>query len=118
MRNNLIRRVHVQHSGYWQPDGEGLDVLSLEERGRALALVADEGAIARGADALVERGDFALALDLAKQGLAAHPKSARLARARQQALDGLRTKDQNNPFRFLIYSEMAGRELPPVRVAR
>ena len=95
MRNNLIRRVHAQRSGYWQPDGEGLEVLSPEER-----------------------GDFALALELAKEGLAAHPKSARLARVRLQALDGLRTKDQNNPFKFLIYSEMAGRELPPLPATR
>lgn len=118
MRNNLIQRLHAQRSGYWQPDGEGLDVLSTEERGRALGLVADEGAIAHGAEQLVERGDFALALELAKEGLAAHPKSARLERVRLQALDGLRAKDQNNPFRFLIYSEMAGHELPPVQVAR
>jgi glyoxylase-like metal-dependent hydrolase (beta-lactamase superfamily II) len=114
MRNNLIKRVHAQRTGYWQPDGEGMDVLSTAERGRALALVADDAAIAHGAEQLVERGDFALALELARQGLAGYPKSARLERVRLQALDGLRTKDQNNPFKFLIYSEMAGRELPPL----
>ncbi|HEX9104526.1 MAG TPA: MBL fold metallo-hydrolase, partial [Polyangia bacterium] len=115
MRDNLVKRVHAQRSGYWQPDGEGMEVLSPGERGAALALVAGERSIAHGAEELVARGDFALALDLARQGLAAHPGSAALARARQHALDGLRTRDQLNPFKFLIYSEMAGRELAPLR---
>jgi glyoxylase-like metal-dependent hydrolase (beta-lactamase superfamily II) len=115
MHDNLIQRLHAQRSGYWQPDGEGMEVLSPQERGAALALVANEAQIARGAEELVKRGDYALALDLAKQGLAAHPESARLARARNDALDGLRTANQNNPFKFLIYSEMAGHELPPLR---
>jgi hypothetical protein len=112
-RNNMIQRMYAQRRGYWQPDGEGMEVLSRKERAAALALIAGEDAIARGAEQLLDRGDFALALDLARLGLEEHPESARLQRARQTAIEGLRARDQINPFRFLIYSEMAGRELTP-----
>jgi len=48
-------------------------------------------------------------------GLARHPTSAGLQQARQRALTTLRDiYSQTNPFRFIVYSELAGRGLAPV----
>jgi glyoxylase-like metal-dependent hydrolase (beta-lactamase superfamily II) len=114
MRDNLIKRIYAQHTGYWKTDGEGMEVFSPLELGRALDLVADGrvDAFARAARSLVRRGDFGMALRVAELGLAAHPDERALVDARLAALQGLRVKYQiANPFKFLIYSEMAGREL-------
>jgi hypothetical protein len=47
--------------------------------------------------------------------LLSHPGSQTLAELRQQALDRLRERYQQlKPFRFIVYSELAGAELPPV----
>ena len=120
MRDNLIKRVYAQRTGYWKADGEGLEVFTPAELGRAIDLVAGgrEAAFADASAQLERRGDFGMALELAKLGLAAHPDSDRLRRAREQALVGLRAKYQlGNPFKFIIYSEMAGRETAPPPVA-
>jgi glyoxylase-like metal-dependent hydrolase (beta-lactamase superfamily II) len=115
MRENLIKRLYAQRTGYWKPDGEGVEVLSRRDRGAALDLLGGEKAIARAAGQLTERGDFAMALELTDDGLAAHPGSAALAAARDRALDGLRAKNQFNPFKLIIYSEMRRKELAPAR---
>ena len=61
------------------------------------------------------RGDAALAFQIAELGLARHPTSAALQQIRQRALTTLRDiYSQTNPFRFIVYSEFAGRGLAPV----
>lgn len=67
---------------------------------------------------LNERGDHAMALRIAELALAAHPGNARLAAERAGALDGLRQKYQLDPFKLIVYSEMAGKAIPPVPPAR
>jgi glyoxylase-like metal-dependent hydrolase (beta-lactamase superfamily II) len=116
MRDNLVQRDYVQRTGYWKPDGEGMEVFTRAEWGRAADLLAGgrEAAFRDAAATLNQRGDYGMALRLAELGLAAHPGSAGLAAQRRHALDGLRSTYQFNPFRFLIYSEMAGAELPPL----
>jgi hypothetical protein len=115
MRENLVKRLYAQKTGYWKPDGSGVEVVSRRDWGAALDLLGGEKATARAAGELVERGDFALALELCEAGLAAHPGSAALAAVRARALDGLRARSQFNPFKLIIYSEMAGKELAPPR---
>ena len=116
LRDNLIERDYVQRTGYWKPDGEGMEVFTRAEWGRAADLLAGgrEAAFVEAAATLNQRGDFGMALRITELGLAAHPGSAALADHRRRALDGLRAVYQFNPFRFLIYSEMAGVELPPL----
>ena len=41
-RDGFIARLYHQRTGYWQPDGQGLDPRSLEERAAALDLLAGE----------------------------------------------------------------------------
>jgi glyoxylase-like metal-dependent hydrolase (beta-lactamase superfamily II) len=115
MRDNLIKRLYQQRTGYWQTDGDGLEVFSRAEWGRAIDLVAggSEDRFVDAARALDDRGDLAMALRIAELGLAAHPRSARLAAVRGRALDGLRLKYQFDPFKLIVYSEMAGKSIAP-----
>jgi glyoxylase-like metal-dependent hydrolase (beta-lactamase superfamily II) len=117
MRDNFVKRVHHQRTGYWKPDGEGMEVLAPKEWAAALNLLAGEreSAFVRSAQTLLGQGDHVLALKLADLGLVSYPGSEALAALRRQALDGLRARHQQlNPFKFIIYSEWAGAALPPV----
>jgi glyoxylase-like metal-dependent hydrolase (beta-lactamase superfamily II) len=117
MRENLVKRLYQQRTGYWQTDGEGVEVFSRAEQATALDLVAGGSADAlnRAVVTLVERGDSALALRVADLALARHPSHADLVAGRNRALTGLRLKNQFNPFKFIVYSELQGAELssPP-----
>ncbi len=117
VRDNFIKRVYHQRTGYWKPDGEGIEVVTPREWAGALNLLAgrQEEAFVRSARILLEQGDHVLALKLADLGLLTYPASHPLADLRRQALDGLRAKNQQlNPFKFIIYSEWAGADLAPV----
>lgn len=54
-----------------------------------------------------------MTLCVADLALAAHPQSAALAAERRRALDGLRLKYRFDPFRLIIYSELAGESISP-----
>jgi len=117
MREQFIRRVYLQRTGYWKPDGEGLELFTPNAWASALNLLSGEkeDAFTRSAKALLDQSDYALALKLTDLGLLNYPASRTLTDLRRQALDRLREKYQQiNPFKFIIYSEWAGAELPPV----
>jgi glyoxylase-like metal-dependent hydrolase (beta-lactamase superfamily II) len=116
MRENFIKRVYHQSTGYWKPDGEGMEVLAPAEWAAALDLLGGqrEDAFARTVGTLAERGDDVLALKLAQLGLERYPSSETLMALRRRALDNLRLRyQQMSPFKFIIYSEWAGAELSP-----
>src|SRR5262249_17429618 len=117
MRDNFVKRVYHQSTGYWKPDGEGMEVLAPAEWAAALDLLGGhhEDAFVRSVRGLAERGDDVLALKLAQLGLLRYPSSETLAGLRRRALDNLRLRHQGlSPFKFIIYSEWAGAELSPV----
>jgi glyoxylase-like metal-dependent hydrolase (beta-lactamase superfamily II) len=117
MRDNFVKRVYHQSTGYWKPDGEGMETLAPGEWAEALDLLGGhrEDAFARSVRRLAERGDDVLALKLAQLGLMRYPSSEALAALRRRALDNLRLRHQQlSPFKFIIYSEWAGAELSPV----
>jgi glyoxylase-like metal-dependent hydrolase (beta-lactamase superfamily II) len=116
MRDNLIKRDYTQQTGYWKSDGEGMAVFSPAEWGAAVDLVAggDEARVTGAVRSLLARGDLELALRLADVALARHSGNAPLAAARAETLERLRAQHQFNPFELIIYTERAGRELPPV----
>ena len=117
MRDEFVTRLQRQRTGYWQPDLQGLEVVSAGDRARALRLLAggEERPFARAGDSLLEGGDAALALEMAQAGLASFPESARLRALRQRALDALRARSQQlDPFKFIVYSELRGVETPPL----
>ena len=117
MRENAIKRLYQQHTGYWKVDGEGIEVFTRKEEAAALDLVAggDLEQLARAATSLTDRGDFAMALRIADLGLVAHPSAPSLVAVRKRSLEGLRAKYQLSPFKFIVYSELAGADLasPP-----
>jgi len=117
MRDNFVKRVYHQSTGYWKPDGKGMEVLAPAEWAAALDLLGGqrEDAFVRTVRGLTERGDDVLALKLAQLGLVRYPSSEALATLRRRALDNLRARHQQlSPFKFIIYSEWAGAELSPV----
>jgi glyoxylase-like metal-dependent hydrolase (beta-lactamase superfamily II) len=117
IREHFVQRLHHQHTGYWQPDGQGLEPVGAAERAAALDLLADGSAdrFAGAARTLLAQRDFALALEISAAGLARHPEHAGLAELRRQALYWLMERYQlQDPFRFLIYAEMAGARIGPV----
>jgi glyoxylase-like metal-dependent hydrolase (beta-lactamase superfamily II) len=117
IREHFVQRLFHQHSGYWQPHEQGLEPIGAADRAAALDLLA-AGQPDRFADAtrtLLAQRDTALALEIASAGLARHPDHAGLADLRQQALYRLMEYHQvQDPFRFLIYAELAGVELAAV----
>jgi glyoxylase-like metal-dependent hydrolase (beta-lactamase superfamily II) len=118
IRENFAARLYHQRTGYWQPDGQALEPLAAADRAAALDLLAGEAEepFVNAAATLIGQGDHALALDIITPGLLRHPASAALAGLRQTALHRLMERyQQTDPFRFLIYAELAGAEIGPVR---
>ncbi|MBV9383718.1 MAG: MBL fold metallo-hydrolase [Streptosporangiaceae bacterium] len=117
-RDNFTARLYHQRTGYWQADGQGLAPVPATARAAALDLLAGGGEepFVRAAGVLTGQGDHALALEIIEPGLLRYPSSAALARLRQDTLRRLAELHQQlDPFRFLIYSELAGLEIGPVR---
>lgn len=117
LRDGFVQRTYAEHGGYWRSEGEGMDHFTRQQWAAALEAlgVASDDAYARATLDLEARGDAQLALHIAELGLARYPDSAPLRRARQRVLVSLRQMfAQTDPFRFIIYSEFAARELAPV----
>lgn len=120
IRDHFVQRLYHQHSGYWQPDGQGLEPVDAADRAAALDLLAGgrPEQFASAARTLLAQRDPALALDIITAGLASHPDARDLVQLRQQALYRLMERHQlQDPFRFLIYAELAGVEIGPVAAA-
>src|SRR6266851_3306397 len=114
MRDNVIKRVYHQQSGYWKPDGEGVENLAPVEWAAALNLLGGgkEQAFVKSATTLLAQGDATLAHKLVDFGLLCYPSSRPLIDLRRRALDRLReVYQQLNPFKFIVYSEWAAAEL-------
>jgi len=117
IRDHFVQRLHHQHTGYWQSDAQGLEPYDATDRAAALSLLADgkPERFASAARTLLTQRDPALALEILNAGLVAHPGADELSELRQQALYRLMERNQlQDPFRFLIYAEMAAAELGPV----
>jgi glyoxylase-like metal-dependent hydrolase (beta-lactamase superfamily II) len=117
---HFVQRLYQQHSGYWQPDGQGLEPIGPADRAAALDLLAGgrPEQFAAAARTLLAQRDAALALEISSAGLVSHPGHADLTQLRTEALYRLMERHQlQDPFRFLIYGELAGVELGPVATA-
>src|SRR5216683_3222716 len=116
IRDHFTERLYHQHTGYWQPDGQGLEPATAAEHAAALDLLAGgrEEQFTAAAATLIGQGDHALALEIIQPGLLRHPASTTLARLRRTALHRLMEQNQQlDPFKFLIYAELAGAEIGP-----
>ena len=117
IRDHFTERLYHQRTGYWEPDGRGLEPATAAEYAAALDLLAGgrEEQFAAAAATLIGQGDYALALEIIQPGLLRHPASSTLAGLRRSTLHRLMEQYQLfDPFKFLIYAELAGAELGPV----
>ena len=117
-RDTFVQRRYRSDAGYWSANGDGMDVLTRAELASALDLLGGESdePFGRAVDELLRRGDAPLALRIAELGLEQHPKSAPLEERRARALKELRERYAPiNPFRFIVYSDLAGRGVAPVK---
>jgi hypothetical protein len=118
-RDHFTERLYHQRTGYWQPDLRGLEPATGAEHAAALDLLAAgrEQQFAAAAATLISQGDHALALQtIIEPGLLRHPASTTLAGLRATALHRLMEACQQlDPFKFLIYADLAGAEIGPVQ---
>ncbi len=118
IRDHFTERLYHQRTGYWQPDGQGLEPATAAQHAAALDLLAGgrQEQFAAAAATLIGQGDHALALRIIQPGLLRHPASSTLAGLRRTALHRLMEQYQQlDPFKFLIYAELAGAEIGPVQ---
>ncbi len=116
-RDTFVQRLYTEHAGYWQANGDGIDSFTRAEWAGALDALGGGGdtPFVRTARDLEARGDATMALQISELGLARYPASAALRETRDRTLTTLREiYSQTNPFRFIVYSELAGRGLDPV----
>jgi hypothetical protein len=117
IRDHFTERLYHQRTGYWQPDGQGLEPATAAEHAAALDLLAGgrQEQFATAATTLIGQGDHALALQIIQPGLLRYPASSTLAGLHATALHRLMEQYQQlDPFKFLIYAELAGAEIGPV----
>jgi len=117
-RDNFIARLYHQRAGYWGTDRRGLEPVTVQQRAAALDLLAGgrEDAFTTAAQTLIGQGDDALALQIIEPGLLRHPASTELAGLHRTVMHRLMERyQQDDAFRFLIYAELAGAEIGPVR---
>jgi glyoxylase-like metal-dependent hydrolase (beta-lactamase superfamily II) len=116
-RDHFLQRLHRAKAGYWQADGEGMDVMTRSEQAALLDEFGGgtDAAFIRVAEDLIARGDAPLALSVTDLGLMRYPSSERLRKDRKQALSMLIERySPVSPFRFIIYSQWAGMPLRPI----
>ena len=117
IRDHFTERLYHQRTGYWQPDLAGLEPATAAGHAAALDLLAGgrEEQFAAAAATLIGQGDHALAMQIIQPGLLRHPASTSLPGLRRTALYHLMEANQQlDPFKFLIYAELAGAEIGPV----
>jgi hypothetical protein len=114
-RDCFVARLYQKRTGYWQPDGQGLDARCLEERAAAFDLLTGgkaEGFV-NAAAALVEKRDLTLALEILAPGLLRHPDSGEPADLRQAVLIRLMDERQmSDPFGFLFTQNSLAQSSP------
>jgi glyoxylase-like metal-dependent hydrolase (beta-lactamase superfamily II) len=114
LRENFINRIYDQHVGYWQWDLTGMDHLTQKEYGALLThyFGLSEKNIISAIEKMMQSGDYELALKTSTWALTQYD-SSEIKALREQTFLKLKEKYQfANPFKFFIYSELAGNETP------
>jgi glyoxylase-like metal-dependent hydrolase (beta-lactamase superfamily II) len=120
LRENTINRIFDQHVGYWQPDLQGLDSVTMADRGVMLVdyLGLDEGKLADAARRMMADGRHEQAAQLVQWARARGPIGPDLDKVGRTAYAKLAERYQEfNPFKFIVYSGEAHLELQRVRPA-
>ncbi len=117
IRDNLIKRVYHQRTGYWKSGGEGIEHIAPADWAAALNLLGgSQGAFTTAAGQILQSGNEALALKIADYGLMNYPGSGPLMTLRRAILYRLAERHQQlNPFKFVYYAGLADLELAPAQ---
>jgi len=121
-REHVIARVGDHMVGIWQEDitGKepgGLYNLTSKEYGRLLAVYLDLSSqeVASALRKMIKNGDNELALHLAVAAQKRYANDKPIKQLKEQAADRLRSAAQFfDPFKFVTYSEMIGKEHKPI----
>jgi len=114
LRENFINRLYDQQVGYWEWDLTGMDNLSQKEYGALLThyFGVSEKQMISAIEKMMQSGDYVLVLKTSTWALTQYD-SSEIKELRKLAFLKLKEKYQFiNPFKFIIYSEMAGDETP------
>jgi glyoxylase-like metal-dependent hydrolase (beta-lactamase superfamily II) len=117
LRDHFLQRLHQHDAGYWQSNGEGMELSTRAEWAAVLDRFGNgtDASFSRVAEDLLARGDAPLALRVAELGLLRYGNSEALRGARKRALAMLIERYHSvDPFRFIIYSQWADASLRPV----
>ncbi len=117
-RNHIIARLGDHMLGIWQEgitgkEPVGLDVITSVEYGRFLDLYLglSSGDVEDALRSMMDGGDFELALQLAVAAEARYENNRGITLLKEEAADRARGAVQFlDPFRFVAYTEMAGKE--------
>ncbi|MCF6324033.1 MAG: MBL fold metallo-hydrolase [Gammaproteobacteria bacterium] len=124
-RDHLIARVADNMVGIWQEDvsgkePEGLDNLTSVEYGRLLQLYLGLSAkeVINALEKMIAAGDNELAFRLAIAAEKRYAANNTITDLKEEAADRIRSAAQFlDPFKFIAYTEMIGKEHKPVRKA-
>ncbi len=123
-RDYIIARVADHLTGIWQEDVTGmepggLDALTSVEYGRFLELYLglSEGQVEDVLRRMIDGGDNELALQFAVAAEKRYQENLGIIQLKEEAADRLRSAAQFfNPFKFVVYTEMIGKEHKPIPV--
>jgi glyoxylase-like metal-dependent hydrolase (beta-lactamase superfamily II) len=118
LRENTINRIYDQHVGYWQPDLQGMDSVTMADRGVMLIdyLGLDEHKLADAAQRMIADGRHEQAAQLVQWARARGPIGPELDKAGRLANAKLAERVQEfNPFKFIIYTGEARLEVQRVQ---
>lgn len=110
LREQIINRIYDKSVGYWESDLSGLDTLDANAYGVMLSqyLSLNERKVNGVIQDMLVNGDYHLAERFIRWALARWPDSAPLKSFQKEAALKLRLKYQAyNPFKFILYSELA-----------
>lgn len=117
-RDPIISRIADHMVGIWQEDKSGkepggLDTITSVEYGRLLEVYLDlsAGEVETMLGNILQGGDNQLALQMAVAAEKRYPHNKNITQFRNEAADRLRSAVQYfDPFKFVTYSELAGKE--------
>ncbi|MTW09146.1 MBL fold metallo-hydrolase [Pseudoduganella eburnea] len=119
LREHVIDRIFSQRGGYWQADLQGIDHISRADQADLFLhyLGRSENQILDASKQMIADGKYELAarlLDACRERLG---KSKEFAATERAVYLRLMEKNQNDdPFKFILYANKAGMQVPPVQL--
>ncbi len=121
LREHVIDRLYHQNVGYWQASLEGLDHLGDSDRAELFVdyLGLSEKQLVAAAEKMAADGKYELAASLLEASAARFGRTEPLAKAERLVYLKLMEKYQNNdPFKYILYSAKIGERTPAMAASK